>query len=121
MLGITDLTYRIGGRILLDGATAALPAGARVGLGGRNGAGKTTLFRVIAGEIAPEHGQVQQSPRGSIDRLAQEAPDGPATLLEVVLTADRERTQLLAGAGLATEANRIAEIQTRLADIGAHS
>jgi ATP-binding cassette subfamily F protein 3 len=79
------------------------------------------LFRVIAGEIAPEHGQAQQSPRGSIDRLAQEAPDGPASLLEVVLMADRERTQLLAEAELATEANRIAEIQTRLADIGAHS
>ena len=79
------------------------------------------LFRVIAGELAPEHGQVQQTPRGSIDRLAQEAPDGPESLLEVVLAADRERAQLLAEAELATEPDRIAEIQTRLADIGAHS
>src|ERR1035437_6352849 len=105
MLHINAIPYRIGERLLIDSATAMLPTGARVGLVGRNGAGKTTLFRVIAGEIAPEHGQVQQTPRGSIDRLAQEAPDGPESLLEVVLKADRERTQLLAEAELATEAN----------------
>ncbi|MGZ5812715.1 MAG: ATP-binding cassette domain-containing protein, partial [Xanthobacteraceae bacterium] len=45
MLALTDLTYRIGGRTLLDHATVALPAGAHVGLVGRNGTGKTTLFR----------------------------------------------------------------------------
>src|ERR1700730_12696893 len=121
MLVIDELAVRVAGRLLLDGASAHIPTGARVGLVGRNGAGKTTLFRVIAGEIAPEHGQVQQTPRGSIDRLAQEAPDGPESLLEVVLKADHERARLLAEAELATKANRIAEIQTRLADIGAHS
>jgi ATP-binding cassette subfamily F protein 3 len=121
MLVIDQLAVRVAGRLLLEGASAHIPTGARVGLVGRNGAGKTTLFRVIAGELAPEHGQVQQTPRGSIDRLAQEAPDGPDSLLEVVLAADRERAQLLADAELATEPDRIAEIQTRLADIGAHS
>src|ERR1700686_1746548 len=121
MLVIDELAVRVAGRLLLDGASAHIPTGARVGLVGRNGAGKTTLFRVIAGEIAPEHGRVQHTPRGSIDRLAQGAPDGPASLLAVVLEADRERTRLLAEAETATEANRIAEIQTRLADIGAHS
>jgi ATP-binding cassette subfamily F protein 3 len=121
MLVIDELAVRVAGRLLIDGASAHIPTGARVGLVGRNGAGKTTLFRVIAGEIAPEHGQVRHTPRGSVERLAQEAPDGPASLLEVVLAADRERTQLLAEAELATEADRIAEIQTRLADIGAHS
>ncbi|HEY4404133.1 MAG TPA: ATP-binding cassette domain-containing protein [Xanthobacteraceae bacterium] len=121
MLVIHELAVRVAGRLLLDGASAHIPSGARVGLVGRNGAGKTTLFRVIAGELAPEHGQVQQTPSGSIDRLAQEAPDGPESLLEVVLAADRERAQLLADAELATEPDRIADIQTRLADIGAHS
>jgi ATP-binding cassette, subfamily F, member 3 len=121
MLVIDELAVRVAGRLLLDGASAHIPTGARVGLVGRNGAGKTTLFRVIAGELAPEHGRVQQTPRGSIDRLAQEAPDGPARLIEVVLAADRERTQLLAEAEVATEPDRIAEIQTRLADIDAHS
>ncbi len=121
MLVIDELAVRVAGRLLLDGACAHIPTGARVGLVGRNGAGKTTLFRVIAGELAPEHGTVQHTPRGSIDRLAQEAPDGPESLLETVLAADRERASLLAEAELATAPDRIAEIQTRLADIGAHA
>jgi ATP-binding cassette, subfamily F, member 3 len=121
MLGVSDLTYRIGGRTLFERASAALPAGARVGLVGRNGAGKSTLFRIIAGEITPEQGQVQLSPRSRIGRLAQEAPDGPECLLEVVLRADAERTQLLAAAEQEREVARIAEIQSRLADIGAYS
>ena len=121
MLGVSDLTYRIGGRTLFERASATLPAGARVGLVGRNGAGKSTLFRIIAGEITPEQGQVQLSPRSRIGRLAQEAPDGPESLLEVVLQADAERTQLLAAAEQEREAERIAEIQSRLADIGAYS
>jgi ATP-binding cassette subfamily F protein 3 len=121
MLRITDLTYRIGGRTLLERAAVALPAGARVGLVGRNGTGKTTLFRIIAGEIMPEQGEVQFPPRSRVGRLAQEAPDGPATLLDTVLAADTERTQLLAEAETEHEAERIADIQCRLADIGAHS
>src|SRR6185369_1456916 len=121
MLALTDLTYRIAGRTLLDHATVALPAGAHVGLVGRNGTGKTTLFRIIAGEIMPEQGQVLISPRDRIGRLAQEAPNGPESLLDIVLQADAERTKLLAEAETEREPARIAEIQLRLADIGAHS
>src|ERR1700704_5780157 len=121
MLVITDLTYRIGGRTLLDGATVALPAGAHVGLVGRNGTGKTTLFRLIAGEIAPESGKVTFPARTRIGRLTQEAPDGPDTLIDVVLAADTERAKLFAQAQTEHDPHRIAEIQTRLADIGAHA
>src|SRR5260370_41098434 len=108
MLVIDELAVRVAGRLLIDGASAHIPTGARVGLVGRNGAGKTTLFRVIAGEIAPEHGEVQHTPRGSIDRLAQEAPDGPETLLAAVPQARRERTQLPAEGAHATEAQPVA-------------
>src|SRR4051812_46747496 len=59
--------------------------------------------------------------RARIGRLAQEAPSGPERLIEVVLAADTERTQLLAEAETATDPHRIAEIQTRLADKGAHA
>jgi ATP-binding cassette subfamily F protein 3 len=121
MLVITDLTYRIGRRVLLDHATVTVPAGAHVGLVGRNGTGKTTLFHIIAGEIMPEQGQVLISPRDRIGRLAQEAPSGPESLLDIVLQADAERTKLLAEAETERQPARIAEIQLRLADIGAHS
>ena len=59
--------------------------------------------------------------RARIGRLAQEAPGGPERLIDVVLAADTERTQLLAEAETARDPHRIAEIQTRLADIGAHA
>jgi len=121
MLVIDDLAVRIAGRTLIEGASVNIPTGARVGLVGRNGAGKTTLFNVIAGDHAPEHGSVTLPPRWRIGRLAQEAPGGPDSLLDVVLKADSERTALLAEAETATDPHRIAEIQTRLADIGAHA
>ncbi len=121
MLVIDDLTVRIAGRTLLEGASARIPTGARIGLVGRNGTGKTTLFSVIAGDLAPEHGSVEMSPRWRIGRLAQEAPGGPDKLIDVVLKADGERSRLLAEAETAQDAHRIAEIQTRLADIGAHA
>ena len=121
MLVIEDLSVRIAGLSLLDSASARVPAGARVGLIGRNGAGKSTLFRVIAGDIAPEHGAIELPARARIGRLPQEAPDGPESLIEIVLAADRERGALLAEAERASDPHRIAEIQTRLADIGAHA
>ena len=121
MLVIDDLTVRIAGRALLEGASTRVTPGARVGLVGRNGTGKTTLFSVIAGDISPEHGTIEIPPRWRIGRLAQEAPNGPESLLEVVLKAHGERTRLLEEAETAHDPHRIAEIQTRLADIGAHA
>src|SRR6476661_7202690 len=121
MLVIDDLTVRVAGRALLEGAATRITPGARVGLVGRNGSGKTTLFNVIAGDLSPEHGSVELPPRWRIGRLAQEAPNGPESLLEVVLAADRERNALLAEAETAHDPHRIAEIQTRLADMGAHA
>jgi ATP-binding cassette subfamily F protein 3 len=121
MLVIEDLTVRIAGRTLIEDATVRINPGARVGLVGRNGSGKTTLFGVITGDIGSEHGAVELPPRWRIGRLAQEAPNGPESLLEVVLKAPSERTQLLEEAESEQDPHRIAEIQTRLADIGAHA
>src|SRR6478609_10398339 len=121
MLVLDDISIRVAGRLLLDGASARIPDGARVGLVGRNGIGKTTLFRAIAGETGLEHGTIRMPSRARIGRLAQEAPGGPESLIDVVLAADTERTALLTEAETAHEAHRIAEIQTRLADIGAHA
>jgi len=121
MLMISDLTYRIGGRILLEGASAAIPDGHKVGLVGRNGTGKSTLLKLILGELPCESGEASV-PRGArIGTVAQEAPGGSESLLEVVLAGDKERSDLLAEAETATDPHRIAEIQTRLADIDAYS
>lgn len=121
MLDIEDLSVRIAGRLLLEGATARIPAGARVGLVGRNGTGKSTLFNVITGDMHAEHGEVKVHARARIGRLAQEAPSGPESLIDIVLAADKERSALLAEAETAQDPQRIADIHMRLADIDAHS
>jgi len=121
MLTITDLTYRIAGRLLLDQASLTIPTGHRIALVGRNGTGKSTLLRLIGGELAADSGDIQVPQGHRIGWVRQEAPAGSATLLETVLAADVERTGLLAEAETATDPDRIAEIHTRLADIEAHS
>jgi ATP-binding cassette subfamily F protein 3 len=121
MLSITDVSVRLAGRLLIDHGTAQIVPGARVGLVGRNGTGKSTLFKVIRGELATESGTIAVPPRWRVGSLAQEAPNGPESLIEVVLKADLERDALLREADTARDPHRIAEIQTRLVDIDAHS
>jgi ATP-binding cassette subfamily F protein 3 len=121
MLSITDISVRIAGRLLIDHGSAQIVPGARIGLIGRNGAGKSTLFQAIRGELPTETGTITIPPRWRVGSLAQEAPNGPDSLIEVVLKADRERDALLQEAETAHDPHRIAEIQTRLVDIDAHS
>src|SRR5438067_264782 len=121
MLSITDVSVRIAGRLLIDHGSAQIVPGARVGLIGRNGAGKSTLFRAIRGELPTETGTITIPPRWRVGSLAQEAPNGPESLIDVVLKADLERDALLREADTAHDPHRIAEIQTRLVDIDAHS
>ena len=121
MLHINDLTYRIGGRMLFDGATCNVPKGHRVGLVGRNGTGKTTLFKLILGDLSADGGSLNVRPGASVGTVAQEAPSGPDSLIDVVLAADTERTGLLAQAETETDPHEIAHIHTRLADIKAET
>jgi ATP-binding cassette subfamily F protein 3 len=121
MLSITDISIRIAGRLLIDQGSAQIVPGARVGFVGRNGVGKSTLFAAIRGELPTESGAITIPPRWRVGSLAQEAPDGPDSLIDVVLRADVERDALLREADTAHDPHRIAEIQTRLVDIDAHS
>ena len=121
MLHINDLTYRIGGRVLIDQATVAIPEGHRVGLVGKNGAGKSTLLKLILGELGPESGAISLPPRARIGVVAQEAPGGPTSLIDFVLAADKERATLLERAETATDPQVIADTHARLAEIGAHT
>ncbi|WP_438275206.1 ABC-F family ATP-binding cassette domain-containing protein [Nitrobacter sp.] len=121
MLSLTDISIRIAGRLLIDHSSVQIVPGARVGFVGRNGVGKSTLFHAIRGELPTETGTIAIPPRWRIGSLAQEAPDGPESLIEVVLKADVERHALLHEAETARDPGRIADIQTRLVDIDAHS
>ena len=121
MLQINDLTYRIGERLLFEGATAGVPEGHHVGVVGRNGVGKSTLFNLIAADIAPDQGSVSVPRNWRIGRVEQEAPASDRSLLDTVLDGHAELRALEAEAETATDPGRIADIHMRLADIDAHS
>ncbi|WP_375403953.1 ATP-binding cassette domain-containing protein [uncultured Sphingomonas sp.] len=121
MLSLDAVTVRLGGRVILDRATASLPPGSRVGLIGRNGAGKSTLVRVIAGLLDPDDGSADM-PRGSrIGYLEQEAPSGPATPFETVLAADIERAALLEESETCHDPDRLGHVHERLLAIDAYA
>ncbi|CAN7462251.1 ABC-F family ATP-binding cassette domain-containing protein [Pararhizobium sp. LjRoot235] len=121
MITINDLSARIAGRLLIDHASVALPAGTKAGLVGRNGAGKSTLFKIITGDMESESGSVSIPRNTRIGQVAQEAPGTEEPLIEIVLKADKEREALLTEAETASDPHRIAEIHTRLTDIDSHS
>ncbi|MEL7132972.1 MAG: ATP-binding cassette domain-containing protein, partial [Pseudomonadota bacterium] len=119
MLRISNITYAVAGRPLFEGASAVIPEGHKVGLVGRNGTGKTTLFRLIYSELALESGEISLPSSARIGGVAQEVPASQTSLIDTVLAADSERAELLADDS--QDPARIAEIQTRLADIDAWS
>ncbi|HRJ61050.1 MAG TPA: ATP-binding cassette domain-containing protein, partial [Azospirillaceae bacterium] len=109
MLHINDITFRYGGRVLFDRATAVVNKGHRVALVGRNGTGKSTLLKIIAGELGLDGGSVTLPAGLKVGMVRQEAPSSEASLLDTVLAADAERTALLEEAETVTDPHRIGE------------
>ena len=121
MLKIQNLSFAIDGKPLFDQASAVIPTGHKVGIVGRNGTGKTSLFRLIRGQWALDSGSIEWPAHFRVGGVEQEAPASDDSLLATVLAADTERHTLMAEAETATDPTRIADIQTRLADIGAYA
>ena len=118
LLTLDRVTLRMAGRTLLDQAELRVDPGRRIGLVGRNGAGKSTLLKAIAGELPVDGGEITLSSRARMAQVRQEAPSGPASLLDTVLLADAERLALLAELDAAPPL-RLAEVHERLRTIGA--
>jgi ATP-binding cassette subfamily F protein 3 len=121
MLEISDLTYRVGARLLFDGASAFIAEGWKVGLVGRNGAGKSTLLRLIQEDANKPNASIRTRRGARMGFVAQEAPQVETPLIDIVLEADAELTALNAEAETASDPQRIADIHMRLAEIEAYS
>ncbi|RKF20512.1 ABC transporter ATP-binding protein [Altericroceibacterium spongiae] len=121
MLTINSITVRLGGRVILDKASASIPPRGRVGLVGRNGAGKSTLMKALIGQIEPDDGSIDVPRRARLGYIAQDAPAGDATPFETVLAADVERADLLIELEQDPAPERLADIHERLLAIDAYS
>ncbi len=77
------MAYR--GPALLDGVSATIEPGEKIGLLGRNGAGKTTLLRILDGQTLPDGGSVVLAPNTKVARLRQDVPrDWSGTVATIV-------------------------------------
>lgn len=96
LIWINEVSVSFGGPRLLDGATLHIEAGERIGLLGRNGSGKSTLMKLLAGDIAPDGGEIVRNGEVRIAMLPQDVPDDlPGTIYDVVAAGGREHQELL--------------------------
>ncbi len=121
MLAINDLDYAVQGRPLFVKATAFIAAGWKVGLIGRNGTGKSTLLRLIREEIEnpTADAAIKLNKNARLGWVAQEVAATDDTIMDVVLTADRERDALMKASETETDPDKLGDIFERLTHMDA--
>jgi ATP-binding cassette subfamily F protein 3 len=124
MLSFSNLRLRRGPRVLIDGLSATIHRGQRVGFVGRNGTGKSSLFAMILGELQPDQGDVSMPKNLSIATVAQEMPHTDQPAIEYVLDGDAELRAVeaaLVEAEIVHDADAIAHGHERLHAIGGYA
>jgi ATP-binding cassette subfamily F protein uup len=74
LLSLQDVSLAFGGPPVLDEVSLSVTRGLRAALTGRNGEGKSTLFKVIAGELEPDSGEIVRSPGLKTAFVSQAVP-----------------------------------------------
>ncbi|GJL85920.1 MAG: glycosyl transferase family 1 [Micavibrio sp.] len=121
MLTVSDLTYKIGARTILDECDVTIMDNWKVGVVGLNGAGKSTLFKLIAGELTPDGGTVEMNAKQRMGMVRQDIPEVETSLLDLVLEAHKEMADLWKQTETEEDPNKIADIYQRLSDMDAYS
>ncbi|MFZ9214872.1 MAG: ATP-binding cassette domain-containing protein, partial [Sediminibacterium sp.] len=89
LIGLQNVTFEFGARVIVEDATWHIQPGDRIGLIGYNGTGKSTLLKVLVGEYSPSKGTVEKSRDTTIGYLHQDllSFDTSETITEVALGA----------------------------------
>ncbi len=83
---LEGLTKRYGRRTVHDGLTMTIRRGERWSVMGRNGAGKSTLLKMVAGQVAPDAGDVKLGASLQMGYFSQQSLD----LLDPDLTIEEQ-------------------------------
>ncbi|HCM82963.1 MAG TPA: glycosyl transferase family 1 [Rhodospirillaceae bacterium] len=121
MLSIANLSYKIGGRTIIDNASINITDGWKVGVVGLNGAGKSTLFKLIAGELLPDGGSINMSANQRMGWVRQDIPEVDTPLLDMVLSAHEEMAELWRRSETEADPNKLGDIYERLSELGAYA
>ncbi|MGH1376821.1 MAG: ABC-F family ATP-binding cassette domain-containing protein [Alphaproteobacteria bacterium] len=121
MLNISNLTYKIGSRTILDECSISIIDNWKVGVIGLNGAGKSTLFKLIANELQADGGTVSFPSSQKLGMVRQDIPETDTSLIDIVLAADEELAALWKATETEEDPNKLAEIYEKLSDLDAYS
>ena len=75
LLSLKDVSLAFGGPQVLDKVSLSIHKGLRAALTGRNGEGKSTLFKVIAGTLEPDNGEIVRAPGLKVVYVSQGVED----------------------------------------------
>ena len=89
LLGLQNVTFEFGARVIVEDATWHIQPGDRVGLIGYNGTGKSTLLKVLVGQYTPSKGTVEKGRETTIGYLHQDllSFDTNESIVEVAMGA----------------------------------
>src|SRR5206468_5383254 len=89
LIGLNNVTFEFGARVIVQDATWHIQPGERIGLIGYNGTGKSTLLKLFVGEFQPSSGTVERSRGTTIGYLHQDllSFDTNDSILEVAMGA----------------------------------
>ncbi len=96
LLGLQNVTFEFGARVIVEDATWHIQPNERIGLIGYNGTGKSTLLKVFTGQYLPSKGTVEKGKETTIGFLHQDllSFDTEDSILDVALGAFEEVKKL---------------------------
>ncbi|MCZ2223552.1 MAG: ATP-binding cassette domain-containing protein [Chitinophagales bacterium] len=96
LVGLQNVTFEFGARIIVEDATWHIQPGERIGLIGYNGTGKSTILKLLTQQYTPSKGTIEKGKDTTIGYLHQDllSFDTNESILEVAMGAFKKVKQL---------------------------